>query len=78
MGGEIKIIFFGTAAQAAGRTEENLAATDTAALRSQLHEKYPALARIPYRMALNKSLLKAESALKTDDIIAILPPFQGG
>lgn len=78
MGGEIKVIFFGTAAEAAEKTEETYTATDTVALRSQLHEKYPALSRIPYRMALNKSLLKAESALKTDDIIAILPPFQGG
>ncbi len=78
MGGLVRVLFFGAAAEAAGRTEESFTAQDTAALRRQLTEKYPALAGIPFRMALNKTLLKEESVLKINDIIAVLPPFQGG
>lgn len=75
---EVRVLFFGKAEVAAGRREELFTAEDTAALRRQLVVKYPAMAGIPFRMALNKTMLKEESALKKNDIIAILPPFQGG
>ena len=78
MGTEVVVLFFGKAEVAAGRREEMFIAEDTAALRRQLLDKYPAMAGIPFRMALNKTILKEESALKKNDIIAILPPFQGG
>ncbi len=78
MGTEIMVLFFGKAEVAAGRREETFTAEDTAALRRQLLDKYPAMAGIPFRMALNKTILKEESALNKNDIIAILPPFQGG
>ncbi|NLE35564.1 MAG: MoaD/ThiS family protein [Bacteroidales bacterium] len=78
MGEEIKVLYFGTARETAGKNEELLMAEDTADLRSQLMQKYPSLANIPFRMALNKALLRADAPLKRNDIIAILPPFQGG
>jgi molybdopterin converting factor small subunit len=78
MGTEVMVLFFGKAEVAAGRREETFTAEDTAALRRQLLDKYPAMAGIPFRMALNKTILKEESALNKNDIIAILPPFQGG
>jgi len=78
MGTEVMVLFFGKAEVAAGSKEELFTAEDTAELRRMLLRKYPALAGIPFRMALNKTLLKEESALKKNDIIAILPPFQGG
>ena len=77
MAAEVRVLYFGAAQDAAGRTEEQLTAGDTASLRNQLISKYPALNQIPFRMALNKTLLKEESALRKSDIIAILPPFQG-
>jgi molybdopterin converting factor small subunit len=33
---------------------------------------------ISFRMALNRTLLREDSDLKENDLIAILPPFQGG
>jgi len=78
MGTEVRVLFFGKAEVAAGRREELFTAEDTTELRRQLLGKYPALAAIPFRMALNKTLMKEESSLKKNDIIAILPPFQGG
>lgn len=78
MGGEVKVLFFGQAAEATGKTEEMFTTGTTASLRGQLIEKYPALKQIPFRLALNKTMLRSESELKPNDIIAVLPPFQGG
>lgn len=78
MEAEVKVLYFAAAAEATGSTEELFTAADTASLSRQLTAKYPALTSIPYRMALNKTLLKGEATLNTNDIIAILPPFQGG
>ena len=78
MAAEVKVLYFGAAQEAAGKAEEGIIADDTASLRNQVISKYPALARIPFRMALNKTILKEDSCLKESDIIAIMPPFQGG
>jgi molybdopterin converting factor small subunit len=75
---EVKVLYFGAAQEAAGRADEAFRAEDTASLRVRILTKYPAMARIPFRMALNKTILKEDSGLKESDIIAILPPFQGG
>ena len=78
MAAEVKVLYFGAAHEAAGRAEEEFRAGDTASLRNQIMAKYPAMARIPFRMALNKTIVKEDSGLKENDIVAILPPFQGG
>lgn len=78
MAAEVKVLYFGTAQEAAGKADEVLRADDSSSLRNQIMTKYPAMARIPFRMALNKTILKENSGLKESDIVAILPPFQGG
>jgi molybdopterin converting factor small subunit len=78
MAAEVRVLYFGAAQEATGRSEEEFTAGDTASLRNQLISRYPDLNRIPFRMALNRTLLKGDSELKKNDIIAILPPFQGG
>ena len=78
MAAEVRVLYFGAAQDATGRTDEQLTAGDTASLRNQLISRYPALKQIPFRMALNRTLLKGESELQKSDIIAIMPPFQGG
>jgi molybdopterin converting factor small subunit len=78
MDAKVKVLYFAAAAEAAGTTVELFTAADTESLRRQMTEIHPALASVPYRMALNKTLLKGEARLNTNDIIAILPPFQGG
>ena len=78
MEAKVKVLYFAAAAEATGLTEELFTAEDTQSLRRQLTARHPALSSIPYRMALNKTLLKGDNRLNTNDIIAILPPFQGG
>jgi len=75
---EVKVLFFGAAQEAVGKTEEMFNAGDTESLKGLLAARYPAISHIPFRMALNRSLLKEKTVLKKNDVIAILPPFQGG
>ena len=74
----VKVLYFGAAQEMAGRASEEFAAGDTAALRRVILEKYPAMRNLAFRVALNRILLKEESLLRENDVIAILPPFEGG
>jgi molybdopterin synthase sulfur carrier subunit len=51
---------------------------DTNDLVSELNKLYPALAGNRYVMAVNKQTITANTVLKEDSIVALLPPFSGG
>jgi len=74
----VTVLFFGAAREIAGAEAEDYSAADTAELRGQILKRYPGLGKIFFRMALNRVLLKEDTELKGNDIIAILPPFEGG
>ena len=74
----VKVLWFGAAQEIAGTAEEEFTAEDTETLRGQMIIKHPGLVTITFRLALNGSLLKEDSPLKKNDIIAVLPPFAGG
>ena len=50
---------------------------DTNSLVSELNKRYPALAGTKYMMAVNKQTVTANTILKEDSIVALLPPFSG-
>ncbi len=78
MSAAVTVLYFGAAKQAVGKSSEVIYAGDTTTLCSQILEKYPSIRTVTYRLALNSVMLKEESLLKENDIIAILPPFEGG
>ncbi len=78
MSSTVKVLYFGAALEMTGRAEEEIGAGDTASLRRDILDRYPAMKELTFRMAVNRVLLKEESLLKENDIIAILPPFEGG
>ena len=51
---------------------------DTNGLVNGLNKLYPALAGSNYIMAVNKQTIAANTILKEDSIVALLPPFSGG
>ena len=51
---------------------------DTNGLVSELNKRYPSLAGTKYMMAVNKQTVTANTILKEDSIVALLPPFSGG
>lgn len=74
----VTVLYFGAAREITGIDFEGINADDTASLRLRLLEKYPGMKSLPFRMALNSTLLKEDSSLKESDKIAVLPPFAGG
>jgi len=78
MAARVTVLYFGAAQQVAGYASEEYRADDTLSLRRQIIERHPGMGRVTFRLALNRNLLKEESLLNENDIIAILPPFEGG
>ncbi len=75
----INIIIFGQIADITGTsslTVENVA--DTSQLIERLTVTYPALASAKYAIAVDKKIVKENTALTNNNTIALLPPFSGG
>lgn len=53
-------------------------ATTLAALRQQLSERAPALARLPLAFAVNRDYARLETVLHDGDEVALIPPISGG
>ena len=51
---------------------------DVKALRALLFRRYPTLASVPFRIAVNLKFVTDEHVLQPGDEIALMPPFSGG
>ena len=76
----LKIKYFGMAAEASARSQEELENqyTNIKELKTALSTKYPKLASINFKMAVNHSLVGENYSLTGNEEIALLPPFAGG
>ena len=75
----LNIIIFGQIADITGTnniTLENVA--DTNQLIERLNSSYPSLGSAKYAIAVDKKVIKENTALNNNDTIALLPPFSGG
>lgn len=75
----INIIVFGQIVDITGINSlsvENVSDTDE--LVKQLTDAYPALKNSKYAIAVDKKIVKENTALTTNNTIALLPPFSGG
>ncbi|MBL4674784.1 MAG: MoaD/ThiS family protein [Mucilaginibacter sp.] len=52
--------------------------TDTDQLKATLEQRYPELAGMKYKLALNKTLVQENKPVIEGAVIAIMPPFSGG
>lgn len=75
----IKVLFFGQLLDIVGSDHLILDQVEgTAQLRQILLERYPALASVPFTMALDHCLVADEQVFLSDSTIACMPPFSGG
>ena len=74
----VKIILFGKLAEIAGSSVSIDNVTDTDGLINVLHKNYPALSNIKYVIAVDKQVIKENTALSRKSTVALLPPFSGG
>lgn len=74
---KIKILAFGQITEITG-SELFIEAHDTAVLKSALQIEFPALADKKYAIAVNNKLVAEVTALKENDVVALMPPYSGG
>ena len=75
----MKILVFGMLIEDVGSEELQIELLpDLEALRKQLIEKYPGLKTRQFMIAVNKQKVSGNVTLKTNDEIALIPPFAGG
>ena len=74
----ISIIIFGQLTEITGHSLvlENI--HDTNALVNTLHQQFPALATVKYKIAVNRKLINENTLLPLNCEVALLPPFSGG
>jgi len=78
---KVKMYYFAQVAEIFGCTNQELSLKDGACLNDlidQLNHEQPSLAKQPYQVAVNQSLVKSNPQLNEGDEIALLPPFAGG
>jgi len=75
----IKVLLFGSLTDAVGKNQMELTEIiDTEQLKNVLTEKYPALKRFRFQIAVNKKIATTNQKLNHNDEVALLPPFAGG
>ena len=74
----IKVILFGKLSDIAGSAVSVNDVADTDSLVNTLHRNYPALANIKYLIAVDKQVIRENTTLNNNSVVALLPPFSGG
>ncbi len=76
-----KVKYFGMIAEMADCLEENFSSTEATKvddLVAIVTAKYPSMANLSFKVALNNRLAQSSDQLGERDEIALLPPFAGG
>ena len=74
----LRVILFGKLADIAGNSVAVSNISDTDNLVKMLHKNYPALADAKYIIAVDKQVIKENTILNSNSVVALLPPFSGG
>jgi molybdopterin synthase sulfur carrier subunit len=75
---QISVLPFGQIAEITGAEPFQLIATDTDEIQRVLAERFPDLHRKHYALAVDKVIVKTNTQVNSNSIIALLPPFSGG
>lgn len=75
---QVNILIFGQLTEIAGTTVSLNEISDTDSLTEELNKKFPALANVTYRIAVNKKMVIENTVLTDHCTVALLPPFSGG
>ena len=78
----MRVLLFAGLAEALGRRELELSPDETPStvgeLEHVLRERWPALASMPFRIAVNQRYVNADDSVDVADEIALIPPVSGG
>lgn len=74
----MRVLLFGLIAEHAGADTVTVEAPTTDALRRTLEQRIPGLDRMSYALAVDRTVVPGDRALRGDEEVALLPPFAGG
>ena len=75
----IKVILFGQLVEETGKDMLEVEEVgDTDLLVQKLHQCFPQLGTVSYRIAVDRKLVAENTALSDGMTVALLPPFSGG
>lgn len=76
---EINLLAFGQIAEITGKSSWKMdGIKDSNELIKNLEEKFPALVKMKYSIAVNKKVIQENTTINENDTVALLPPFSGG
>ena len=74
----VKLIIFGQLAEITGNPLVVEDIHDTDELVNYLLKKFPALASVKFKIAVNRKLVNKKTVVSENSEIALLPPYSGG
>ena len=74
----MQIMMFGKLSEITGNSISINDVSDTESMEKILHAQFPALADSKYVIAVNKKIIKENTILSDNSVVALLPPFSGG
>lgn len=74
----IKIQLYGQLKQIAGVSELSTEAADTDALIREIAARFPMTEKLNYLIAVDRNIVQTNTAIKTGQELALLPPYSGG
>ncbi|AEV96948.1 molybdopterin synthase sulfur carrier subunit [Niastella koreensis] len=75
----VQVIVFGQLTDILGHQPITMDdAPDTGTLIKELNQRYPALEKAPYIIAVDKTIVNGNVLLTGNNTVALLPPFAGG
>ena len=74
----VKIQLYGQLKQITGSSELTMEAVDTDGLIKEITSRFPLLETLTYLIAVDRNIVLSNTAIKTDQELALLPPYSGG
>jgi len=74
----VKIQLFGQLKQIAGSPEIFTDATDTDGLMKEVAARFPILQNLTYLIAVDRTIVQANTSIRAGQELALLPPYSGG
>jgi molybdopterin converting factor small subunit len=74
----VKIQLYGQLKQITGSSELTTEAADTDGLKKEIATHFPLLENLTYLIAVDRNIIQTNTAIKTGQELALLPPYSGG
>jgi molybdopterin converting factor small subunit len=74
----VKIQLYGQIKQIAGESEIIIEAADTNGLMKEIAGRFPMIENLTYLIAVDRTIVQANTSIEAGQELALLPPYSGG